>query len=145
MPPRLTITDVALSRAVDHDRSVSLEARTPDGRLVGTALARRAPMAIAYFEALDQGMPPVDYADELDRVAFLDHVEVAEAERRTPARPAASSPRPRSSSGAGFRCCRPASACPASSAAAGRCRTRPNRTTGCSRGCRGREAIQDET
>jgi GNAT superfamily N-acetyltransferase len=83
MPPRLTITDVALSRAVDHDRSVSLEARTPDGRLVGTALARRAPMAIAYFEALEQGMPPVDYADELNRVAFLDHVEVAEAERRT--------------------------------------------------------------
>jgi len=81
MPPAITITAVTTPRGSDHEHPVSVEARTPDGRLVGSALARRAPMAIAYFEALEQGMPPVDYADELDGVAFLDHVEVAEAER----------------------------------------------------------------
>ena len=83
MPHAIAITALAASRGGNHERAVSLEARTPDGRLVGTAVARRAPMAIAYFEALEQGMPPVDYAAELDRVAFLDRVEVAEAERRT--------------------------------------------------------------
>jgi len=83
MRPAVTITALAAPPGGDHDRAVSLEARTPDGRVVGTALARRAPMAIAYFEALEQGMAPVDYADELDRVAFLDHVEVAEAERQS--------------------------------------------------------------
>lgn len=82
MPPAFTIAEVPPSRGGDHDHPVSFEARTPDGRLVGTVLARRAPMAIAYFEALEQGMQPLDYADELDGVAFLDHVEVAESERR---------------------------------------------------------------
>jgi GNAT superfamily N-acetyltransferase len=82
MPPAFTIAAVPTPRGGDHDHPVSFEARTPDGRLVGTVLARRAPMAIAYFEALEQGMPPVDYAAELDGVAFLDRVEVAEADRR---------------------------------------------------------------
>jgi len=83
MPPAFTIAAAPPSRGGDHDHPVSLEARSSDGRLIGTVLARRAPMAIAYFEALEQGMPPVDYAAELESVAFLDHVEVAEAERRT--------------------------------------------------------------
>ena len=81
MPSDFTITRVA-ARDAGHDRPLRLEARGTDGRLLGTAVARRAPMAIAYFEALEQGMPPVDYAAELDGVAFLDHVEVAEGERR---------------------------------------------------------------
>jgi len=59
-----------------HDRTVVVEARTPDGALVGSALARRAPMAIAYFEAVEQGMQRVDYEAELDTVAFLDSVAV---------------------------------------------------------------------
>jgi len=81
MTTAITVTAVAAPRGTGHDHPVALEARSSDGRVVGSAVARRAPMAIAYFEALEQGMQPVDYAAELDSVAFLDHVEVAESER----------------------------------------------------------------
>lgn len=81
MSSAITISAVTAPRGGDHDHPVALEARTADGRLVGTALAGRSPMAVAYFEALEQGMQPVDYAAELDSVAFFDHIEVAEAER----------------------------------------------------------------
>lgn len=80
------LPDIAVGRAPargahGHDSPVLVEARTADGTLVGTALARRAPMAIAYFEALEQGMGRVDYEAELDTVRYLDGVTVA-AEHR---------------------------------------------------------------
>jgi ribosomal protein S18 acetylase RimI-like enzyme len=61
---------------------IVLQAKTADDTLAGALLSSRAPMAVDYFTALAQGMEPVDYEQELDRVANLDLVAVAPEFRR---------------------------------------------------------------
>lgn len=62
--------------------STVLQAATPAGQIVGTIVTRRSPMAVAYYTSVGQGLEPVDYELELERVSYLDIMAVASGERR---------------------------------------------------------------
>jgi ribosomal protein S18 acetylase RimI-like enzyme len=72
-----TLEDVPPVRADGSIAPIVLRATDAAGATVGMALTRRAPMAVAYFAALEQGMERVDYEHELDLVSQLDPVAVA--------------------------------------------------------------------
>ncbi|WP_213816118.1 GNAT family N-acetyltransferase [Glaciihabitans sp. dw_435] len=71
--------------SLDDDKffaSTVLQAATPTGKIIGTIVTRRSPMAVAYYTSVGQGLEPVDYELELERVSYLDIMAVAPGERR---------------------------------------------------------------
>lgn len=71
-----TAVAVPAAKLDPYYEPIVVQAKTAEGRLVGAILTRRAPMAVAYFTGLDQGLGRVEYEAELDRVSFLDLVGV---------------------------------------------------------------------